>query len=92
VFFRAPNFSDATDVIGRLFSGGGSATLITPLLIIVVIAMLASQFVPERVPAQVTEKFAQLAPVLQILALGAGMVLIDALGPEGIAPFIYFQF
>ena len=92
IFFRAPNFSAATDVIGRLFSGGGSAPLVTPLLIVAVIAMLASQFVPERFPAKVTEQFAQLAPVLQIVVLGAGLVVVDALGPEGIAPFIYFQF
>ncbi|MGZ4759513.1 MAG: MBOAT family O-acyltransferase [Acidimicrobiales bacterium] len=92
IFFRAPNFSAATDVIGRLFSGGGRASIVTPLLIFTVIAMLASQFVPERYPARVTERFAQLAPVLQIVVLGVGLVLIDALGPEGIAPFIYFQF
>ena len=53
---------------------------------------MASQFVPERMPAEITERFAQLAPVVQMVALGAGIVLIDALGPEGIAPFIYFQF
>jgi D-alanyl-lipoteichoic acid acyltransferase DltB (MBOAT superfamily) len=92
IFFRAPNFSSATDVIGRLISGGGGASLVTPLLIVTVVAMLASQFVPERVPAEMTERFAQLAPVLQIIILGVGLVLIDALGPEGIAPFIYFQF
>ncbi len=92
IFFRAKDFSGATDVIGRLFSGGGSAALVTPLLIIAVIGMLASQFVPERIPSKVTEQFSQLAPVLQILALGVGLVVVDALGPEGIAPFIYFQF
>jgi D-alanyl-lipoteichoic acid acyltransferase DltB (MBOAT superfamily) len=92
IFFRAPNFTTATDVIGRLFSGSGTSALVTPLLIITVVGMLASQFVPERIPSQVTERFAQLAPVVQIVALGVGIALVDALGPEGIAPFIYFQF
>jgi hypothetical protein len=32
------------------------------------------------------------APVAQAGALGIGLFLVDALGPEGIAPFIYFQF
>jgi hypothetical protein len=26
------------------------------------------------------------------VAAGAGIAMIDALGPDGVAPFIYFQF
>ena len=32
------------------------------------------------------------ADVERLTKLGLGLMLIDALGPEGIAPFIYFQF
>jgi alginate O-acetyltransferase complex protein AlgI len=92
VFFRAPSFSQAMAVLGRLFSGGGSSTLVTPLLMVTIVAMLASQFVPPRVPARATEAFARTAPFVQAAALGVGLVLIDGLGPAGIAPFIYFQF
>lgn len=92
VFFRARNLSNAFEVLGRLIGDGGSSVLVTPLLIGTVLAMLASQFVPPRVPESITTKFARSAPVLQMLALGVGLVLIDALGPEGIAPFIYYQF
>ncbi len=92
VFFRAPNFSDAMAVLGRLFHGGGSSSLVTPLLMFTIVAMLASQFVPPRVPERVTETFGHLAPALQLAALGVGLVLVDALGPAGIAPFIYYQF
>ena len=84
--------SAAFDVISRLFAGGGSGSLATVLLMATIVIMLASQFVPPRIPADVTERFSQLAPVLQMLALGVGIVVVDALGPEGIAPFIYFQF
>ncbi len=92
VFFRAPNFSDAMAVLGRLFHGGGSSSLVTPLLMFTIVAMLASQFVPPRVPERVTEAFGHLAPAFQLAALGVGLVLVDALGPAGIAPFIYYQF
>ncbi len=57
-----------------------------------IVAMLASQFVPARLPERATKVFAGLAPALQLAALGVGLVLVDALGPAGIAPFIYFQF
>ena len=92
VFFRAPDISDAFAVLGRLVGSGGSATQVTLLMVGTIVLMVASQFVPQRVPEQITEKFSHLAPVLQMVALGVGIVLIDALGPEGIAPFIYFQF
>jgi D-alanyl-lipoteichoic acid acyltransferase DltB (MBOAT superfamily) len=92
VFFRARSMGGAFEVLGRLIGDGGSSAMVTPLVIGTVLAMLASQFVPQRIPEAVTTKFARAAPVVQILVLGAGLVLIDALGPEGIAPFIYYQF
>jgi D-alanyl-lipoteichoic acid acyltransferase DltB (MBOAT superfamily) len=92
VFFRARSLDNAFDVLGQLLSWGGGAGIITPLLVVTVVAMLASQFVPPSIPRRVEVQFARLAPVVQILVVAVGLVLINALGPEGIAPFIYFQF
>ena len=36
--------------------------------------------------------FSRLSPVLQGVALGAGLMVCGAMGPEGVAPFIYFRF
>lgn len=92
VFFRATSIENAFDVLGQLVSFSGAATLITPLLIFTIVAMLASQFVPPELPRRAEVAFARLAPVLQIGLLAVGLVLVSTLGPEGIAPFIYFQF
>jgi alginate O-acetyltransferase complex protein AlgI len=92
VFFRASSLDNAFDVLGQLASSTGAATLITPLLIVTILAMLASQFVPPELPRRAEVGFARLAPVVQIALLAIGLVLVNALGPEGIAPFIYFQF
>jgi D-alanyl-lipoteichoic acid acyltransferase DltB (MBOAT superfamily) len=92
VFFRAPSMSVAFSVLGRLFSTGGSSALVTPLLIATIVGMVAAQFVPVRWPARATEAFARSAPLVQAAALGVGLVLVDALGPAGLAPFIYFRF
>jgi hypothetical protein len=48
--------------------------------------------VPPELPRRVEVGFARLAPVIQIGILAIALVLVNALGPEGIAPFIYFQF
>ena len=66
VFFRARTLENAFDVLGQLFTLGGSAALITPLVIVTILAMLASQFVPPSVPRRAEVLFARLAPVLQI--------------------------
>jgi D-alanyl-lipoteichoic acid acyltransferase DltB (MBOAT superfamily) len=92
VFFRAQSIDGAFTLLSRLFDFSGSTAGVSALLIFVVLASLASQFVPQRIPQKAEVWFATWAPALQIAALAAGLVLIDALGPEGIAPFIYFQF
>lgn len=95
VFFRAPSIGDAFTVLKQLIVGSETIAVkpvVTPLLVLVVVLAIASQFVPPRIPARVSEATSRLAPILQIILFGLAVMLIDALGPEGIAPFIYFQF
>jgi D-alanyl-lipoteichoic acid acyltransferase DltB (MBOAT superfamily) len=93
VFFRASSLDVALDVLGRLLSfAGGPSDLVTPLLVVTIGAMLASQFVPPQVPKRVERGFGRVAPALQAGLVAVALVGINALGPEGIAPFIYFQF
>ena len=95
VLFRAPSLGDALTVFAQLGTGSDSSAaqpVLTPLVVSVVVLSVASQFVPPRVPLRVSEAVSRMAPALQVLGFGAVLMLIDALGPEGIAPFIYFQF
>jgi D-alanyl-lipoteichoic acid acyltransferase DltB (MBOAT superfamily) len=92
VFFRAETFADARELLTRLLTAWGPAPLVTPLLVVTIVAMLASQFVPSEAVGRVQAGFSRLGPVAQGAALAAGLVLVGALGPEGVAPFIYFQF
>ena len=82
-------------MIGQLFTGTDvprPESLVTPLVVLVVVLSVASQFVPERIPQQITVAFAKTPPVLQVAVIAVALVLINVLGPEGVAPFIYFQF
>ena len=38
------------------------------------------------------EKFSTLPAVIQGIGLAIAVVAMDLLGPDGVAPFIYFQF
>ena len=90
VFFRADSFRTAGLVLSRLFDS--SPTPLNTMVPIVVALMLASQFVPPRRVDRVRASLAHAHPALLGVGLGLGIVVVDVLGPEGIAPFIYFQF
>ena len=92
VFFRAESMDIAFDMLGRLFTAWGSAPLVTPLIVIIIVGMIAAQFIPDRAFDQTVTRLSQFNPVAQAVAFAGGLVLIDALGPAGVAPFIYFQF
>ena len=91
VFFRAPSFDAALSVLARL-GHAGSTVALNPMVVVVVALALASQYVPATRVTELQVRFAQWRPAAQATALGVAIVLTDALGPSGVAPFIYFQF
>ena len=92
VFFRSPTFDIAFTMLQRLFTAWGPAPLVTPLLLLTIGAMLASQFVPEDTMRRVQATYSRMPVVAQGLTLAGCFFVINALGPVGVAPFIYFQF
>jgi D-alanyl-lipoteichoic acid acyltransferase DltB (MBOAT superfamily) len=92
VFFRSDSVGTAFDVLRGIVAGSGPAPLVTTLVLIVIGLALASQFVPPTAIDGVQERFAGLGPATQVLALAGALTVIDVLGPDGVAPFIYFQF
>jgi len=94
IFFRAQDFTRATQVIGRIATGwsGGIGPLVTLPLVLIIGAMLLSQFVPEWTVEAVQARFSRLPLALQGGTLAVCFFLIEHLGPVGVAPFIYFQF
>jgi D-alanyl-lipoteichoic acid acyltransferase DltB (MBOAT superfamily) len=91
VLFAADSVSGALDILSRLGSPG-PAPAVTPLLVAVLLAVFAAQHIPERWSQSATEAFRRVGPVLQTAALGVLLLFVDALGPEGVPPFIYTRF
>ena len=92
VFFRAESIDLAFDMFAGLWQGGPGQSLVSPLLLAVVAAAIASQFVSAETLARARAAFGRMSLAPQAACLAAGLVLVDALGPTGVAPFIYFQF
>jgi len=92
VFFRAPDLGTAFDVLGGL-GLSGPAPLVTLPLVLLVVTAVAVQTLPPGWWRQ-AEAWLVARPVgLQGLAVGALLVVADAaVGQQGVAPFIYYQF
>ena len=91
VFFRADSVSAAFDVLVQLGSFGPSPA-VTPLLVLVLVSVFALQYFPEGWSAKVHAGFRRIGTVPQAVTLGGLLLLVDALGPEGVPAFIYTRF
>ena len=61
-------------------------------VVLVVVAAIAIQFVTKSASARLVHWISRWPAMVHGIAFGIGLVAIDMMGPEGIAPFIYFQF
>jgi D-alanyl-lipoteichoic acid acyltransferase DltB (MBOAT superfamily) len=93
VFFRADSISSAFSVLGRLVRGWGEgADLVTPLVVLTIAAMLVLQNVPRTPAARLQVVLSRVGAVPLGAALALVLFAITSLAPDGVAPFIYFQF
>ena len=92
VFFRSPNLATAFDVLGGLGLSGPSPLVTLPLVFLVVLA-IAIQAVPRHWWYDAEAWLVARPVAVQGLAVGAIIVAADAaVGQQGVAPFIYYQF
>jgi alginate O-acetyltransferase complex protein AlgI len=93
IFFRADSFARAGDVIARLFTAWGQASpLVTTSVVLAILVGILGQYVQPGAVAATLRGFQRLPLPAQATAFGVALVLIETLGPEGVAPFIYFRF
>jgi alginate O-acetyltransferase complex protein AlgI len=92
IFFRATSFDNAWDVLGGIVGGSTGETAVNPMVVVVIAAMLAAQLVPRRLVTTLQVGFSRWPLLAQAVALALVLTVIDVLGPQGVAPFIYFQF
>ncbi|MGH2678409.1 MAG: MBOAT family O-acyltransferase [Actinomycetota bacterium] len=93
VFFRADSFGTAFTVLGRLVTGWGiGPELVTLALLGVLAASIAVQYLPAEPAERLQVGFSRLRPALQGVIVAVGLAVITIAGPQGVAPFIYFQF
>jgi hypothetical protein len=91
VFFRAPSFDVAFQILGNLATPG-PLTLASYPVMLVLATGLAAQYCPRRWRFRLELTLARTPALLRGAGLAVALFLIQLLGPTGAAPFIYFQF
>jgi hypothetical protein len=92
VFFRAPDLGTAFGVLGGL-GLSGPAPLVTLPMILLVVTAVAIQALPPGWWREAEGWLVARPVALQGVGVGALIVIGDAaVGQQGVAPFIYYQF
>jgi hypothetical protein len=91
ILFRAETFTLARDFLVGLVTAPLAGPVNT-VAVTLIVASIAAQLAPDELVARSRRIYAQLDPAMQSAVVGVWIFLISALGPQGVAPFIYFQF
>jgi hypothetical protein len=92
VIFRSESISGAFTLIGRLFTAWSGPEITTLAAFLAIVAGLAAQYVPTRVGLWAEWRVSRLPPIVQAIGFALVLLACNVLGPQGVAPFIYFQF
>ena len=87
-----PTSATAISYLVGLLTNWGIGTLVTWTVLLAIVVGMVGQFVPRRVGDALEYRVSQLPPMVLAVGIGLWLVVINLLGPQGVAPFIYFQF
>lgn len=91
ILFRAETFPMAMEVLTGL-GRFEAATLVTPFLLTLIVGGLAMHWLPPRAVEGIATWMKPAPSLTMGLLIGAAILLVEAVRPDGVAPFIYFQF
>lgn len=92
VFFRSPSFAEALLYLANLGNTTAAITYATPFVGLLLFCGFLGHLLPEDGLEVIADKASGSSLILQGAAVGFAIVVIAAMGPGAMAPFIYFQF
>ncbi|MET0920674.1 MAG: MBOAT family protein [Acidimicrobiia bacterium] len=95
IFFRAESLSNAFDVLRGILDPTNwlvASPLVTVSVVVAIAVGIGGQYMPHDVTARLMARFSRLNPIGAGAVLGVALLLINTMGPRGVAPFIYFKF
>ena len=71
---------------------GRPSPLVTTSVVLAILVGIVGQYVRPGAVGSLVSGFQRLPVVAQAACVGVALMVINTLGPEGVAPFIYFRF
>ena len=93
IFFRSDSLDLAWQMLSGLFTRWGQPSpLVTAGVVFWIVVGIGTQYLPKRVPRRIMARLAALPLAGQSVVLAGAIMLVNAMGPQGVSPFIYFRF
>ena len=92
IFFRSSSFAAAGAYLAGIAAGDFTSTTLAPLGLVLILIGLSLHAFPATTLERIAMAMRRHAPVAIGLAVGATILVIDSMRPEGVEPFIYYQF
>jgi len=92
IFFRAPTFPAAMDVLSALGAMTTYVPNLTPVIAGLIFGTLLVHFLPQRWEERAAERFVRLPALAQAAILLGVAILLQRVKSAQVVPFIYFQF
>jgi alginate O-acetyltransferase complex protein AlgI len=93
IFFRSDSLTRAWQMITGLITGWGEPSpLVTAGVLTWIVVGIGTQYLPAKIPLGLMARFSRLPVIGQAAVLGAALMVANAMGPQGVAPFIYYRF
>ena len=80
------------EVLRQIYTFNGTVTHLTPFICALIVLPFCFQFVNENFYVRFERWFSDRGTVTQGLVIGFILTILSGVSPEGVAPFIYFQF
>ena len=94
IFFRAESIANAWDVITGIADPsrwGMPSPLVTGSVLLAIAVGIGAQYIPHDVTGRVMAALSRMSPVATGALLGVSLLVINTMGPRGVAPFLYFK-
>ena len=92
VFFRAVDLERAGEVLAALAGSWTSAPSLDWGVVVILVVGATAQFLPRGLTDPWWSWLGRSPVAVQAVVVIVAIVGMDVLGPDGVAPFIYFQF
>lgn len=92
IFFRSGNFQITMEYFTAFANFETPLTILTPFVAVLIFIGMAIHFIPPKMGEKVRGLFRESPLAFQGAFLSLFLILMGAMSPDGVAPFIYFQF